>query len=434
MDRVLVDCSLGGDGALTQSVGNWSTSGFIPDDAAHWAIEPFVPIEPSELIQHLTKRGELSEAARVTFRQACETMDTSLHDRSRSYHRRWSLAYSKLDPDCDFRRLDLPSPGSTESSQGSTESWPGSRDRDEKDMARHHQAAVDEVIRLCDLMVDDAGFRRLSQQEIEACVGVASQWGVPLDVDFELFERLVVYARGDIIGNRLRRRLWKLYRREWVEVPIYQRMVVLFQIRSDRDLGEELSSSALHLRLFKNIPKQDIDMLLPGARIRISGLDRIKIIAPSLGGLLMSMRKVASYAILFAALALHWSAIAVVLVIGYLIKSVMSYFQTKNKYQLNLNRNLYFQKLDSNAGVGYQLIHQAHQQTLVEMILAYYAIATSDDPISGRRLRRRCERLVREAIDIEIEFRETATLEKLTACGLVFEQDEAWTLMQRQTT
>lgn len=421
MDRVLVDYSLGGDGSLTQSVNNWSTSGFIPDDAAHWAIEPFIPIEPSALVQHLIMRGELSDAARIEFRRACETIDASLHDRSRSYHRRWSAAYSTLDPDCDFRKLNIPAS-------------PISGDGKECHVDPAQRAAVDEVIRLCDEMVDDAGFRRLSQHEIEACVGVASQWGVPLNVDFELFERLVVYARGDIIGNRLRRRLWRLYRREWVEVPIYQRMVVLFEIRSDRNIGEELSSSALHLRLFKNIPKQDIDMLLPGAKVRISGLDRIKIIAPSLGGLLMSMRKIASYAILFAALALHWSAIAVVLVVGYLVKSVMSYFQTKNKYQLNLNRNLYFQKLDSNAGVGYQLIHQAHQQTMVEMILAYYAIATSDEPISGRRLRRRCERLIREAIDIEIDFRETATLDRLVGCGLVAEQDETWRLMQRQTT
>lgn len=175
-------------------------------------------------------------------------------------------------------------------------------------------------------------------------------------------------------------------------------------------------------------------MLLPGAKVRISGLDRVKIVVPSLGGLLMSMRKIAQYVILFAALALHWSVILVVLLVGYLVKTVFSYFRTKNKYQLNLNRNLYFQKLDSNGGVGYQLIHQAHQQTAAEMILAYYAIATSEEPISGRRLRRRCERLVREAIEVEINFRETQTLDRLANCGLIVQQEESFTTLQNQTT
>jgi hypothetical protein len=271
-----------------------------------------------------------------------------------------------------------------------------------------------------------AGYRRLSQADIEQCVGVASQWGVPLHVDFELFERLIVFARGDIIGNRLRRRLRKLYRRESVAVPIHQRMIVIFQLHNDDSSEEKLTAAALHLRMFKNIPKQDIDMLLPGTRVRISGVDHAKIILPSLGGLLMSLRRIAQYALLFAAIAFSWTMILIALVVGYLIKSVFSYFQTKNRYQLNLTRNLYFQKLDTNAGVAYRMIQQAHRQSKVEMILAYYAILTSEEPISTRRLRRRCERMVREAIDVEVDFQVERTLERLVEINAVRQHAECW--------
>ena len=181
-------------------------------------------------------------------------------------------------------------------------------------------------------------------------------------------------------------------------------MFVYFRLRDDDDSEENLTAACVHLRLFKNVPKQDIDTLLPGSRIRISGIDHAKIIVPSLGGFLMSLRKIAQYALLFAVIALHWTAILVVLLIGYLIKSVMSYFQTRNRYQLSLTRNLYFQKLDTNAGVGYRIIEQAHRQSSLEAILAYYAMETNADPISTRRLRRRCERIIREAIDVEVEF------------------------------
>jgi hypothetical protein len=178
--------------------------------------------------------------------------------------------------------------------------------------------------------------------------------------------------------------------------------------------------------MFKNIPKQDIDMLLPGTRVRISGVDRAKIILPSLGGFLMSIRKIAQYALLFAAIALSWTAILIGLVIGYLIKSVMSYFQTKNRYQLNLTKNLYFQKLDTNAGVGYRVMQQAHRQASIEAILAYYAIATSETPISTRRLRRRCERIVREAIDVEVDFQVDRALQRLAELDAVNQCDGCW--------
>ena len=150
---------------------------------------------------------------------------------------------------------------------------------------------------------------------------------------------------------------------------------------------------------------------------------------PSLGGFLISLQKMAHitrFVLLFAALALHWTAVLLVLLCGYVVKSVMSYFQTKNRYQLNLTRNLYFQKLDTNAGVAYRVIQQAHRQVSVEMIVAYYAILTNKEPISTRRLRRRCERMLREAVDVEVDFRVERTLERLAEMGAVKQEGERW--------
>ncbi len=201
-------------------------------------------------------------------------------------------------------------------------------------------------------------------------------------------------------------------------------MVVIFRLHVDDESQESLAASAVHLRMFKNIPKQDVDTLLPGTRVRISGIDRVKIIVPSLGGFLMSFRRLVQTALLFAMFTLHWSAIFVALLIGYLMKSLFSYFQTKKKYQLNLTRNLYFQKLDANAGVGYHVIEMGHQQWLLEAILAQYAILTSDNGLSIRRLRRKCERLIREAINVEVDFQVDRALANLLKVGVVRPTDE----------
>ena len=114
------------------------------------------------------------------------------------------------------------------------------------------------------------------------------------------------------------------------------------------------------------------------------------------------------------------------LVVGYLVKSVLSYFQTKNRYQLNLTKNLYFQKLDTNAGVAYRMIQQAHRQSSVEAILAYHAILASDHPISTRKLRRRCERVIREAVDVEVDFQVDRAIARLLDMKVIAAHGEHW--------
>jgi hypothetical protein len=436
MDRSVIDVSMDGSGPLTRSLNDFSTSGFIRDDAPHWSIEPFIPLQIDALIGYLLGRGELDSGDVQPFRQFCGDLDKIMHERSGSYHTRFRQKYIPLDPDNDSRSVHA-SPavdGLTPAVDGLA-TGPGPHEQGTDSSADEVKPTVDKTsariggaITLCEEVLSEAGYRRLSQEDLEQCAGIVSQWGVPLHVDFDLFERLVVFARGDVIGTKLRRRLRTMYRRESVSVPIYQRMVVLFQLRTDDKSDERLAASTLHLRMFKNIPKQDVDTLLPGSRVRISGVDHIKIILPSLGGFLISLRKIAQYALLFAALALHWTAILFFLLIGYLVKSVMSYFQTKNRYQLNLTRNLYFQRLDTNAGVGYRMVQQAHRQSSLEAILAYYAILTHGEPISSRRLRRRCERMIREAIDVEFAFRVESAIERLTAMQVIAPEGDRWKL------
>ena len=397
IERVLASWSVEASGSFARSVTNASTAGVIKEDATHWAIEPYVPLETRTLSDYLASRNELDPAALANFQETCVLLEQQVRDRTGNQHTRFAKLYGALDPDSECLV-----PANTESPDSVSESK--------------------ELMCVCEEILMAAGYRRLDQVEIEKCVGVASQWGVPLHVNFDLFEHLAVYARGDVIGTRLRRRLRRFYQPEQVDVPIYQRMVVMFELNDDDNSAEELRASAMHLRMFKNIPKQDVDMLLPGTRVRLSKIDRAKIIVPSLGGWLLSMRKIAQFLLLFFALTLYSTAFIVALVlagVGYMVKSMFSYLRTKDKYLLDLTRNLYFQKLDTNAGVAYRMIQQAHRQSTVECMLAYYAVVTSEKPISTRRLRRRCERILREAIEVEIEFRIDRALVTLCEANVI---------------
>ncbi len=464
MNGLLSGFTIEGGSTVGRSFFNATTDGMIQDDAGHWSIEPYIPLKTDTLADYLIQRGELSATLHVEFRQRCDMLDRLHHERTGAYHRQFTSLYASVDPDSDCKPL------LTESADGS---HPALKDVAPviRDQARRlHQsadlgsspqvAAVDGVemgdsaaaeeeagkdssidleesrkpqqmqhmIELFRQIMDDAGYKKVARADIEKCVGVASQWGVPLHVDLDLFEQLVVYARGDIMGTRFQRRLRNMYRMEAFEIPVYQRMVVAFQLKSELQGDEALSTDKMHLRMFKNIPKEDVDTLLPGARVRISGLDHVKIIVPSLGGFLMSLRKIAQYAILFAVIALHWSLILIGLLIGYLIKSTLGYFAAKKKRELKLTSNLYFQKLDTNAGVGHRIIQQAHRQRTCELFVACYALQTADEPLSPRRLRRRCERILREAVGVEIDFQVERVLHSLQQMNGAVSDGKRWSL------
>ena len=389
---------------MTRSIDNANTSGFIADDALHWAIESYIPVETSDLKRYLVSRDELDAEPKKRFLELCRHFEKVVHEQTGAYHTEFSSLYTDFDPDFDGR---LPMGIESENTQ----------------------SHIDELMSLSDQILQDAGYRELEQAEIENCVGVASQWGVPLHVNFDVFEQLAVYARGDVVGTRYRRRLRRLYQPEEVDVPIYQRIVVIFRLVEDEPSEEELRASVLHMRMFKNIPKQDVDMLLPGTRVRLSKIDRAKIIVPSLGGLVLSLRKIFQFVLIFAALTLYSTFVLVGLIlaaIGYVVKSVLSYFRTKDRYLLSLTRNLYFQKLDTNAGVAYRMIQQSQRQCSIECAVTLFSILANDDPISRRKLRRRCERILRESIDVEIDFQIDRALDRLSKAGLVQSNEDLW--------
>ncbi|MFG0261059.1 MAG: DUF3754 domain-containing protein [Novipirellula sp. JB048] len=420
IDRFLLEWSVNRDGRATRSLGSslsergeFSATGVISDDPGRWAIESYLPIEPAQLRDCLIRRNELSDAQQRVFAEAFRQVENILNQDSAAYQSEFSQWYSALNPDSDHHAFQPESSAATPAADASTGS-------------RCSSSSMVATLGLCERILTEAGYSRLEHSDIQACVGVTSQWGVPLHVDFDLFEHLVVYSRGDIVGTRFRRRLRTLYQREPVEVPVYQRMVVIFKLHNDDHSEELLSSKYLHLRMFKNIPKLDVDMLLPGTQVRISKVDHAKIIVPGLGGLLMSLRKLAQFFLLFAAITLYSSLMLAGLIfatVGYIGRSVISYFQTKNRYLLNLAKNLYYQKLDANAGVGYHLIQQARQQGEAEATLALYGILASETPLSERKLRRRCERMIRETIQVEVDFQVERALQTLVQAGVVQQFD-----------
>src|SRR5262249_6070337 len=153
-----------------------------------------------------------------------------------------------------------------------------------------------------------------------------------------------------------------LFQPQPVEVPIFRRLVLVLKLKPGRLSGPGVSSEHVYLKLFKDIPRIDVDMLLPGARVKLFLLDRGKIGVGLLSGIATMAWRLSSdlwhflQHLVLSDTAL-WGLTAGTLGYGY--KSYYDYQQTRQSYHLNLTQSLYFQNLDSNAGVITRLFDEA---------------------------------------------------------------------------
>lgn len=311
--------------------------------------EQFIPIRRARLVQLLADDESLSSDARSAFIHWCDQVTATIH---RAYHERLEAIkndYDAFDP-------DVATSGELQRS------------------TQQRQEASSRLFANLTSLLKSANYNRLSREEIESAAEAASEWGVHLNVDFAVFEQLEVFSRGDVLTTRTSRHWKSGYRRKVVDVPIYERLVVVFQLRDHERLDGTVDTQSIYLKLFKNIPKQDIDMLLPCGNFQMSWLDHGKVIVPTMSGFLMAVAKgfTAAIGALFHG---FWGVIAFLGFVGgtagYGVKSFLGYLRTKDKYQLNLTRHLYYQNLDNNAGVMFRILDEAEEQECREAILAY---------------------------------------------------------------
>ena len=352
--------------------------------------EHFIPVRPTELVNLLADSDLLKPCEQDAFRQLCGHLQSTFHVESNRWLRQLQNTYAIVNPDADTEPL----------------SQPNEEQRDE---------AIACVFEDFVELLRRANFRQLTGTEIRAAIGCASTLGVRLNVDLDQFERLAVFARGEVAVT-YRKQEWKRFwwRPVKHDIPMYQRLVVLFRFKSEPEGEDEVR--AAYIRLFKNVPHQDIDMLLPGGEVRMSMMDRGKILLPTLSGL-----GVATFKLSLLFVAGIYGLLKVVGLLGSAIgsgwKSVNGYWKTKNRYELSLTKNLYYQNLDNNAGVLLRLATEAERQELRETILGYFVLLSGRKEFTAETLDARAEAILRN-VGLEVDFEVQDALNKLSRLSL----------------
>src|SRR5262249_29141220 len=150
-------------------------------------IDHFIPIRLNELIDLLCAEPDVPAEERDDFRRFCRLLTANSILEYTRLLERVKAAYAPFDPESDTISLVR---------------W-RSDDR---------QKMVVDLLEDFALLMERADYQRLSSGEIERIVGERSAWGLLVDVDFRIFERLAIFVRGDTTERRPLRQIRSMLR------------------------------------------------------------------------------------------------------------------------------------------------------------------------------------------------------------------------------
>ena len=364
----------------------------------------FIPIGKHDLVERVSLALLSDAPSRATFELLSQLIDATIHHEHHQRLERLKQAYAPFDPDSDFASQAVK-------------------------LGPEREAAAERVFDELAFLLGRANFHALSRAELLAAIGAMSHWGVNWQLDLGIFRRVEVFARGERIDVRTRRSWTRGFRLEKHLVPIYTRFAIAYRLHEDHPLGDGFHHDLIYLRFFKNIPELDVDMTLPGGKVKMTLLDHGKIIFPTFSGLVMAIWKILKGALIVAAVGFYGLLAYIGLLVGTLgagWRSVFGYLRTKEKYQLNLAQSLYYQNLDNNLGVLCRVASEAEDQEFREALVAYalLALAAPAEGWTPEELDTQANAWLQTHVGPDVDFETHDALEKLARWRLVQLNDQ----------
>ena len=303
------------------------------------------------------------------------------------------------------------------------------------------------VVEQCQQLLKQANYKQIDPKNVSLIMTKDSHYGLDLHVDMADFDELAIYFRGATKRKEERRNIKKLYLwKEEFDVPIFQRLCVLFKLKPfeqrvaemmkerncDKDDAEkavnrlrsalppQVKSDFIYLKLFKNIPRSDIEMVFPNTKVKFRLFDKVKLGVTAGGGLGMGVVGTAGkIAVVTNPIAL---AGAVAGLCGIAVRQGVNFMNQKNKYMVTMAQNLYFHAMADNRGVMTLLADRAAEEDIKEEVLLYTQLAKT--PINRSQLKdidRAIEQYLMNTFGLNLNFDVEDALQRLMHDGIVTE-------------
>lgn len=369
----------------------------------------------------LTRRGVVDalladlqdDEERRQFRALSDFLGAVLHYEFHARLERLKQAYEPFDPD---------------------------RESPDEELTCEEQAARAERIEsgLVDIL-ERGNYRRLGMAEIEYAMREQSLFPIHVQIDLDVYEQLLVFARGESVRSA-RVKKWFGLRSRRIDVVTYDRICMYLRFK-ERDALAPTQRKRLVcnpgvtlLKLFRNIPKADLEMLFPNTELKMRWLDRLLIGVPAVLGGVPVLLKLApvlfAFAILIGLERGEVNLASIVAGLSGLVGLGLFLFRQWDKFKSRkllflrtLSENLYFLNIDNNEGVITRLVDEAEEEEHKEALLAY-SFLRAEPGLDAAKLDARIEQWLGEHCQAPVDFQIDDALSELERLELARRRED----------
>ena len=385
------------------------------------AAERFIPFRKQDIIQMCSQKLT-DESSTDCFKQFCQLLSSVMHFDYHELLESLKNNYAPFDPNADTQQLNDFSLEQREQCQ---------------------IAFADNFAKV----LNAANFEKVTEQDLQEALNEESLFKVRLEVEFEDFDQVVFYRRGESQLSETITSFWG-FRKQTISFTNYDRVAVYitfkdkayFEQKKKQPIGFEPSSTIV--KLFQNVPKADLEMLFPNSEVRMRPIDKVIIGASAVvGGAVVLVTKLGASIILLSALLAFWlglrsESVAMTqqhfisfglgmgVFAGFIFKEWSKFKNRKIKFMKALSDNLYFKNLDNNAGVFHTLIDSAEEEDIKEALLAYTFLLNAPQGLSATTLDEKIEDWFKNKYHCQLDFEISDALSKLTRMQLVTFDDK----------
>jgi len=387
----------------------------------------FIPFRKSDLVAMCRQAGLVAKQAENDFNDFRRILEALLHFEYHHLLESLKDAYAPFNPDADTRSMRPPEPETLHS---------------------HQKTFVQKM----NALLDAANFEPITQNDLKAALAEESLFKIRLEVDFDDFEEVLFFRRGEsrkaetvVSWAGLKKTALTFTNYDRVMVYIKFKDAAYFAAAGRRDLPYQ--PGATLIKLFQNVPKADLEMLFPNSEVRMKTIDKLVIGIPAaVSGAVVVVSKLGASLALVGSLVAFWLGLretsvdinqkhlvalglGLVALGGFLFKQISKFKNRKIRFMKALAENLYFKNLDNNAGVFHHLIDAAEEEEFKEALLAYLFLAQNEGGLTRQALDDAVEGWLEKDWDCAIDFEVDDALGKLERWGLVKHRGDCLTAL-----
>jgi hypothetical protein len=395
--------------------------------------EAYIPYRRNDVVELCLEDGQFSESQAQQFREFCHLLAAYYHFTFHSYLERIKCNYSPFNPDVATKQRHQPS-------------------------YQQLQKMEEELLQDFKYILERANYIEIPRASLERAMTQRSLVDVKTDADFNDFEQISCYCRGDIYKTIEE---GKFFWKKKKVINLFERVALLMKFKDKRyflQKGNKLEEldfvpGRVYIDLYKNIPKYDLELLFPNIKISMTWKDRLLFGVPAIGAAIpVFLKAIPRITIVIGAtlffvfgttsllginisqqdvqdvMPVLTAVLSLSMILGgFAFKQYSKYKSKHIEFRKTVTDTLFFKNLANNTTVFQALIDAAEEEECKEIFLVYYHLLVSNQSLTPEELDNKIEEWMEEKFDTKIDFDINSPIRNLEAIkGKVQKDNGEW--------